>query len=153
MLNDSIHENISLSDYLKTHNLSYDDLVYTNYTEDGYAKSIYHTLDLFKSKNNDIPVISFFAGAGGLDLGFEASGFSHLALFEINELFCKTLLHNRLQWDVNCVDVSCAEKMMPLLKKKIGNTAKFEGVFIGGPPCQPFSIAANQRFSKESKKF
>jgi DNA (cytosine-5)-methyltransferase 1 len=153
MLNDSIHENISLSDYLKMHNLSYDDLVYANYSENTYTKSIYHTLDQFKAKSNNIPVISFFSGAGGLDLGFEASGFSHLALFEINELFCKTLLHNRSQWDVNCVDVSCVEKMIPLLKKKIGKSVKFKGVFIGGPPCQPFSIAANQRFSKNSKKF
>jgi DNA (cytosine-5)-methyltransferase 1 len=153
MLNDAIHENISLSDYLKIHNLFYDDLVYANYTKNGYKKSIYHTLDLFKSKNNDIPVISFFAGAGGLDLGFEASGFSHLALFEINELFCKTLKHNRPYWDVNCADISYTEKVIPLLKEKTGNVKKFKGIFIGGPPCQSFSIAANQRFSKDSENF
>lgn len=29
----------------------------------------------------------------------------------------------------------------------------FEGVFVGGPPCQPFSIAANQRFSKTGENF
>jgi DNA (cytosine-5)-methyltransferase 1 len=29
----------------------------------------------------------------------------------------------------------------------------FDGVFHGGPPCQPFSIAANQRFSKDSDNF
>lgn len=29
----------------------------------------------------------------------------------------------------------------------------FEGVFIGGPPCQPFSIAANQRFSRSGENF
>ena len=29
----------------------------------------------------------------------------------------------------------------------------FEGVFHGGPPCQPFSIAANQRFSKSGENF
>ena len=29
----------------------------------------------------------------------------------------------------------------------------FEGVFIGGPPCQPFSIASNQRFRKSGPNF
>jgi DNA (cytosine-5)-methyltransferase 1 len=153
MLNDSIRDNVSLSDYLHTHNLSYDDLVYTNYTEGEYKKSAYSMLDQFKLKSNNIPIISFFAGAGGLDLGFEAAGFSHLALFEINELFCKTLKHNRAFWDINCADVSSAETMIPLLIKKAGSETKFNGVFIGGPPCQPFSIAANQRFSKDSEKF
>jgi DNA (cytosine-5)-methyltransferase 1 len=153
MLKDSIHNNVSLADYLHAYNLSYEDLVYTNYTESKYTKSAYYTLDQFKSKNNNIPVISFFAGAGGIDLGFEAAGFYHIALFEINELFCKTLLHNRPQWNVNCTDISCAEKMIPLLEEKIGGVKKFKGIFIGGPPCQPFSIAANQRFSKDSKNF
>ncbi|WP_373474298.1 DNA cytosine methyltransferase, partial [Sphingorhabdus lacus] len=29
----------------------------------------------------------------------------------------------------------------------------FEGIFVGGPPCQPFSIAANQRFSRAGENF
>jgi DNA (cytosine-5)-methyltransferase 1 len=153
LLNDSIRDNVSLSDYLHKHNLSYDDLVYTNYAEGEYEKSAYSTLDQFKLKNNNIPVVSFFSGAGGLDLGFEAAGFSHLALFEINELFCKTLKHNHASWDIHCADVSSAETMIPLLEEKTGRKTKFNGVFIGGPPCQPFSIAANQRFSKNSENF
>lgn len=153
LLNDLIRDNVSLSDYLHKHKLSYEDLVYTNYAENEYKKSAYRTLDQFKVKNNNISVVSFFSGAGGLDLGFEAAGFSHLALFEINELFCKTLKHNRASWDIHCADISRTEEVIPLLAKKTGNEAKFEGVFIGGPPCQPFSIAANQRFSKNSENF
>jgi DNA (cytosine-5)-methyltransferase 1 len=153
ILTNSIRENIPLSGCLHALNLSYDDLVYTNYAENQYAKSPCRTLENFKANENNIPVVSFFTGAGGLDLGFETAGFSHLALFEINELFCKTLKHNRPHWVVNCSDIACTEKTIPLLKERTGSTAKFEGVFIGGPPCQPFSIAANQRFSKTSNNF
>jgi DNA (cytosine-5)-methyltransferase 1 len=35
----------------------------------------------------------------------------------------------------------------PLIKKP------FEGIFVGGPPCQPFSIAANQRFARWGDNF
>jgi len=153
ILTNSIRENIPLSGCLRALNLSYDDLVYTNYAKNQYTKSPCHTLDNFKTNENNIPVVSFFSGAGGLDLGFETAGFSHLALFEINELFCKTLKHNRPHWVVNCSDIACTEKIIPLLEERTGSTAKFEGVFIGGPPCQPFSIAANQRFSKTSNNF
>ena len=34
-----------------------------------------------------------------------------------------------------------------------GITENFPGVFHGGPPCQSFSIAANQRFSKDDNNF
>ncbi len=34
-----------------------------------------------------------------------------------------------------------------------GISHNFQGVFHGGPPCQSFSIAANQRFSKTDENF
>ena len=91
-----------------------------------------------------------------MDLGFETAGFSHVAAFEINEIFCKTLRHNCPEWNVfgppvTCGDVSNFEKTAENLHTLIPQA--FEGVFVGGPPCQPFSIAANQRFPKSGDKF
>jgi len=103
-----------------------------------------------------IPLVSFFTGCGGMDLGFESVGYKHIATFEINELFCKTLRRNRPNWKVfgppvHSGDVSKFEETAGALRTII--KPPFEGVFVGGPPCQPFSIASNQRFAKWGDKF
>jgi len=104
-----------------------------------------------------IPLVSFFSGCGGLDLGFEAAGFEHLTLVDNNELACTTLRSNRPTWNVlgppDCDgDVSQREAVRSSLIR-LGIKSPFEGIFVGGPPCQPFSIAANQRFSKNGRNF
>lgn len=116
------------------------------------------SLKEFRNKDAkvDIPVVSFFTGCGGMDLGFEAAGFRHLAAFEHNELFCSTLRFNRPDWEVfgpphHSGDVSKTEDISSSLDGII--SAPFDGVFIGGPPCQPFSVAANQRFSRSGANF
>lgn len=152
-----IANNLDLSKEIKKLGWSYDDLQYTNYIKPHTAAQKYYSLDQFKKKPNTIPVVSFFAGAGGLDLGFEAAGFSHLALVEKIEIFCNTIRFNRPDWKVYgppnySGDVSKFEELEPVLRSDIG-TSGFDGVFIGGPPCQPFSIAANQRFSKSGDNF
>lgn len=136
---------------------SYDDLIYEQYERPTLDRSQSLSLIDFAQKSNGIPVVSFFSGAGGLDLGFETAGFSHIALVEKNELFCETLRHNRPSWNIFgpptfSGDVSDTEAVIEILSAQIGSKP-FEGVFVGGPPCQPFSIAANQRFSKTSDNF
>jgi DNA (cytosine-5)-methyltransferase 1 len=144
-----------LSSALARAGWTYDDLQYERNIRPIVRDTRYFVLDDFKKKRNSIPVVSFFSGAGGLDLGFEAAGFAHAALVEHNPLFCSTLKHNRPDWTVIGPpdgDVSRTERLASELRKIIGR-APFEGVFIGGPPCQPFSIAANQRFKKSGKNF
>jgi DNA (cytosine-5)-methyltransferase 1 len=109
---------------------SFDDLTYENSRTRVWRGPAPLSLESLCSDDECAPVVSFFTGSGGMDLGLKAAGYRHVAAFEINELFFKTL---RLNW--------------PII-----NTP-FEGLFVGGPPCQPFSIAANQRFAKSGDNF
>ena len=91
-----------------------------------------------------------------MDLGLETVGWRHVAAFEINDVFCETLRHNRPDWRVfgpptYSGDVSRVREVTPLLDELIDKP--FDGLFVGGPPCQPFSIAANQRFAKSGSNF
>jgi DNA (cytosine-5)-methyltransferase 1 len=136
---------------------TYDDLQYERNVRPIVENARCFVLDDFRARANSIPVVSFFSGAGGLDLGFEAAGFTHAALVEHNPLFCSTLRHNKPEWTVigppeGNGDVSRTEAVATDLRRIIGR-APFQGIFVGGPPCQPFSIAANQRFKKSGKNF
>lgn len=147
---------IKLSDILDHEGMEYDDLVYKKSYDLIWRGDKPKVLGDLLQKENSIPIVSFFTGCGGIDLGFEAAGFKHVAAFEFNELFCKTLRKNRPSWDVfgppiHNGDVSKIDEVIDTLSKKISRP--FEGIFVGGPPCQPFSIAANQRFSKSGENF
>ncbi len=149
-------ENDEIIDTLAAKGLSIDDLVYENSKSLRWRGSRPPRLSSFKSYGEGVPLASFFTGCGGMDLGFEAVGFKHLAAFEFNEVFCNTLRLNRPDWKVfgppfHAGDVSKYDEVVDVLSPLI--TKPFEGIFVGGPPCQPFSIAANQRFSKSSTNF
>ena len=145
-----------LSVVLERNSATYEALAYERCGEKAWVGGPATTLDDLRRKPTDVPVVSFFTGCGGMDLGFEAAGFKHQCAFEFNELFCRTLRRNRPQWQVfgppfHAGDVSRIDEAIEALAGKISNP--FEGVFIGGPPCQPFSIASNQRFAKSGANF
>ena len=141
---------------LNAHGLNYDDLVYDDSYSLRWRGAPHTTLTDFNRISGAPKFVSFFTGCGGMDLGFEAVGFEHLAAFEFNELFCKTLRRNRPKWKVygpptHSGDVSKFDEIVSALEGHIAE--EFDGVFVGGPPCQPFSIAANQRFAKSGDNF
>ena len=153
LLNQSINSEKSLSYILNEKGMTYDDLVYINSNRPNLRDNHYFTIDDFKHDHHNVPVVSFFSGAGGLDLGLEAAGFSHSILIEKNPLFCETIKLNRPNWKINCGDVSSFDEMIKIISANIPTKTFFDGLFVGGPPCQPFSIASNQRFNKNGDNF
>jgi DNA (cytosine-5)-methyltransferase 1 len=156
ILEKSERTNIPLVDVLEGAGWTYEDLVYEESKAKIWTGRSPLNLNEIRSLVKGIPVVSFFAGCGGIDLGLEAVGYKHIAAFEINELFCKTLRRNRPTWNIfgpptHSGDVSKFEEVAEALGQII--STPFEGLFVGGPPCQPFSIAANQRFSKSGEDF
>lgn len=75
-------------------------------------------------------VLSLFSGAGGLDLGFEAAGCATIACVDNDFESCKTLRHNRPDWNVFEGDI-----------RDYNPAVRDVDVVVGGPPCQGFSSA------------
>ena len=158
ILDECINLGISLSSALSKRGLSYDSLRYREYCDSTSWKSCNETLDDKEKLPPTIPAVSFFSGAGGLNIGFEYAGFDNIVSIECNEVFCNTLRRNYPDKIVigpphHKGDVREREVLTSILNDIIGGDKPFDGVFHGGPPCQPFSIASNQRFSKESDNF
>lgn len=150
------HPGQTAAEALDGADIELDELIYENSRNRAWTGIQPISLEDTRTGGENIPIVSFFTGCGGMDLGFEAAGFSHVAAFEHNKIFCETLRKNRPDWRVygpphHTGDVSDFESISHTLSDLISDP--FDGVFIGGPPCQPFSIAANQRFAKSGINF
>lgn len=86
--------------------------------------------------------LDLFAGAGGLSLGLKAAGWDTVAALEYDGEAAGTYRKNFpkvkvLQEDVHAVDFSQWRGKVDLV--------------AGGPPCQPFSVAGNQRAAADPR--
>lgn len=93
--------------------------------------------DRFKNEKK-YTVVSLFAGAGGLDMGFERQGFKIIWANDIDKDACAT---HRLwsdavvvQGDIGTIDM---------------NSIPSSDVIIGGFPCQGFSLAGPRKIDDE----
>jgi len=86
--------------------------------------------------------IELFAGAGGLALGMEKAGFSHLLLNDFDRYATETLKKNRPQWQVVHGDV--AEIDFRPYRDKVD-------LLTGGFPCQAFSYAGKKRGMEDTR--
>jgi DNA (cytosine-5)-methyltransferase 1 len=87
-----------------------------------------------------IRVISFFTGAGGLDLGFDRAGYDVVYATDIDEMCCKTLTANlgSALSEHTIVEQADIRKIDPYkLPPNID-------LVIGGPPCQSFSASGRR---------
>jgi DNA (cytosine-5)-methyltransferase 1 len=77
-------------------------------------------------------LVELFAGGGGLAIGLEQAGLESVLLNEMDRQACKTLRHNRPEWNVIEGDISKVD--FTHLKGSID-------ILTGGFPCQAFSYA------------
>lgn len=88
--------------------------------------------------------ISFFTGAGGLDMGIHRAGFDVKLSVEIEKVYCDTLRLNFpnlnvVQGDINSYDRDKVYKEAGL------NINDEVDLIVGGSPCQSFSTAGKRQ--------
>lgn len=89
--------------------------------------------------------IDLFAGAGGMGLGFKLAGWKPVVANDIQPTFLSTYARN-IHGNVLVGSISNAEVFNQLVKS--AQEARLDGRplwVLGGPPCQGFSTAGNQR--------
>jgi len=97
------------------------------------------------NRGGKLKVASYFTGAGGLDLGFEKASdgiikFDTAFSTDIEKWAEETVKYNRPDWNFHRADIT---KLSPnVVKNEIGGNPD---IIIGGPPCQPFSVAGKQK--------
>lgn len=84
------------------------------------------------SLSNPLPLLSLFAGAGGLDLGFQRAGFRTLLANEFDASIAPTFRRNFPDTPLLVKDVNT------LRRDELPAANSVTGI-IGGPPCQSWS--------------
>lgn len=92
---------------------------------------------LVPRKTETARVIDLFAGCGGLSLGFEAAGYVTTG-YECNVPASETYNEN--------LNGHCYTQML-----EVGQDYPDADIIIGGPPCQPFSVAGNQMSMNDAR--
>ena len=103
-----------------------------------------------RGQAGEIKIASYFSGAGGLDLGFEQASneivqFKTCFTTDIEGSVGKTIKKNRPEWHFQHADIRALDPAR--VRECVGYNPD---VIIGGPPCQPFSVAGKQKAIHDS---
>ncbi len=96
-------------------------------------------------ENHSLASLSLFSGGGGLDLGFDRAGMTHIASYDTLQPAGETLRQNRPEWSVYAGEDGDVRATA---------WSRYRGtvdVLHGGPPCQPFSAAGRQKGDKDGR--
>eukprot|EP01093_Parvamoeba_rugata_P002092 TRINITY_DN12625_c0_g1_i2.p1 TRINITY_DN12625_c0_g1~~TRINITY_DN12625_c0_g1_i2.p1 ORF type:complete len:278 (-),score=23.82 TRINITY_DN12625_c0_g1_i2:79-912(-) len=91
---------------------------------------------------NEMTVASVFSGAGGLDLGFHQENYKLIFANDIDEDACTTFRDNI---------GNIVQGTFEAIKATLTNLRGVD-VFVGGPPCQGFSVAGKMDPNDERSK-
>ena len=103
-----------------------------------FERSLLNKIEKHEAQQTKYEFIDLFAGAGGLSLGLEQSGFEPVTIVDNYLAANKTYLFNRPFLD--------STKLISEDIKTI-NVSEFKHtpIIVGGPPCQGFSNANKQK--------
>lgn len=108
--------------------------------------------------NDQLTGVELCTGGGGLALGLEQAGFTHLAVAEMRAGACKTLRANRPHRRSvdDASDADGGPRAWPLIERDIHQVdwTPLRGqaaVLAVGAPCQPFSIAGDARGDRDHR--
>jgi DNA (cytosine-5)-methyltransferase 1 len=87
-------------------------------------------------------IISLFSGAGGMDIGFHAAGFTTAVAVEQDSSCCATLRKNMP--DVPIIEGDITTLTTDNILATAGLKPLEAALVAGGPPCQSFSLAGKR---------
>lgn len=93
-------------------------------------------------KRNDLSLVDFFCGAGGLSLGFLQKGFQVKLANDIEDVCIQTYKYNHPQLPSSKLIQGDIKEIVDHIDQYIDGEID---VVVGGPPCQGFSEANRQR--------